>query len=160
MNVTYACPRCRRSVQCDILPAAEKLACPHCQLVLELPCDAVRGGQLTRCLACPSTDLYIRKAFPQRLGVAIVVVGFAVSCVFWYFHRPIATFGVLFATAIIDALLFLLMGNVLSCYRCGAVYRRVEDLHNHGPFNLQVHERHRQQQARLDEHRAGSVHSS
>lgn len=113
-----------------------------------------------RCLACPSSDLYIRKAFPQRLGVAIVVVGFAISCVFWYFHRPIATFGVLFATAIIDALLFLLMGNVLSCYRCGAVYRRVEDLQNHAPFDLQVHERHRQQQARLGDRRAGSVHGA
>jgi len=91
----------------------------------------------------------VRKDFPQRLGVGIVVLGFAASCVTWYYHHILLTFGILFATALVDLLLYVLMGNVLECYRCHAQYRGVEGLEDHPPFSLEVHEKHRQQAARL-----------
>lgn len=61
------------------------------------------------------------------------------------------TFGVLFATALIDLLLYFVTGNVLTCYRCKSEYREIPDLESYDPFNLETHERHRQQQARIDQ---------
>jgi hypothetical protein len=45
---------------------------------------------------------------------------------------------------------------VLNCYRCQAQYRDVPGLENHGGFDLETHERHRQQVARLAEKGAES----
>lgn len=114
----------------------------------------MKDGQLRRCLVCPSTELFIRKNFPQRLGVTIVVLGFAASCVTWYLRLPIATFGVLFATAGVDVVLYLLMGDALQCYRCHAHYSGVEDTAAYSPFDLEIHERHRQEKIRLKETKA------
>ncbi len=104
---------------------------------------------MNRCLICPSTDLFVRKAFPQRLGVTIVAVGILASCVTWYFAEVVATFAILFATALVDVVLYLIVPDALMCYRCGALYRRTEGTGDHGPFNLETHERHRQQAARM-----------
>ncbi len=158
MNVTFRCPRCEATARVEICDHAPRLTCPHCGLEIEAPEDAYEpavgtvasgsagepGWTLRRCLVCPSADLFVRKDFPQRLGVAIVVLGFAASCVAWYYHYLYATFGVLFATALVDVLLFVSFGSALQCYRCGAIYRGASDLQSHEPFDLDTHERHRQ----------------
>jgi hypothetical protein len=126
----------------------EALVCPNCQSRLSVPAGAVQDERLRRCLVCPSSDLFARKDFPQRLGVALVVVGFAASCVTWYYYEPIWTYAILFATAAIDLALYLVCGEALQCYRCGAIYRGAPGLSTHSPFSLDVHERHRQQMAR------------
>jgi hypothetical protein len=118
-------------------------------LQLEVAEDALADGELQHCLVCPSVELFVRKDFPQRLGVAIVVLGFAMSCVTWWNYWLYATFGVLFATALIDVLLFALVGETLVCYRCGAEYRDLTSMAAHGPFSLETHERYRQRAARL-----------
>ena len=125
------------------------LVCPKCGQSIADATDAFDDGRLRRCLACPSTDLFVRKDFPQRLGVAIVTVGIIASCVTWAMSLLVATFAVLFATALVDVVLFLIVPDALSCYRCGAIYRLAEGTSAHGPFNLETHERHRQQAARM-----------
>jgi len=149
MNITYRCPKCEAAARTLVDAHDEAVICPHCAHAIQMPAGAIENGELKRCLVCPSAELFIRKNFPQRLGVAIVVLGFAISCVTWYFHMVIATFGVLFATAGIDVLLYMLMGDALQCYRCQAHYTGVEGMDEHAPFDLEIHERHRQQQARL-----------
>ncbi len=91
----------------------------------------------------------MRKDFPQGLGVTIVTVGLAASCVPWYFHNWYGTFALLFATALLDVVLYLVMGDMLQCYRCHAQYREAPGLDKHEAFRLETHERHRQQRARL-----------
>ena len=76
-------------------------------------------------------------------------MGFALSCVAWFFHMLITTFAILFATALIDVVLYLSLGDVVECYRCHAQYRGLDDMTTHEPFDLEIHERHRQVQARL-----------
>jgi hypothetical protein len=100
-------------------------------------------------LVCPSVDLFVRKDFPQRLGVALVVVGIVASSIAWGFGRPLETFAILFATALADVVLYLVVPDALMCYRCGAEYRSVPGQERHGAFNLETHERHRQQVARM-----------
>lgn len=149
MNVTFSCPRCHASVRTTVDPADRRLTCPECQQEMTIPADAFDEGALCRCLVCPSTDLFVRKDFPQRLGVAIVVVGIVASCVAWAVHLPILTFAILFATALFDVVLFLIVPDALMCYRCGAQYRLAGGMARHGAFNLETHERYRQQAARM-----------
>jgi hypothetical protein len=80
-----------------------------------------------------------------------VVAGVVVSSAFWAYHMPYWTYGVLFTTALLDVVLYLLVGNVLQCYRCHAQYREVPGLELHGGFDLETHEKYRQQRLRLAE---------
>ena len=122
--------------------------CSECSQEIAIPIEAIEGNAVRRCLACPSQDLYIRKDFPQRLGVGLVAIGVVGSCVAWYYESLGWTFGVLFATAAIDSLLYWLVGDCLMCYRCGAQYRGVAKMETHGRFDLETHEKYRQLAAR------------
>jgi hypothetical protein len=157
MNVTYTCPRCEAACTSEANPDDASLRCANCQLEIARPDDAYENGQLQRCLICPNAELFVRKDFPQRLGVAIVVLGFAISCVTWNLYLTNWTFAVLFATAIIDFVLFAVVGESLTCYRCGAQYRQVAGLKGRRGFDLEIHERHRQQAARLAQPRADAA---
>ena len=148
MNATFRCPRCKEETSAEFEAADAQLACSRCQARLEIPTGAFCDGQLTRCLVCPSTELYLRKDFPQRLGVAIVVAGFVASSIAWGYHRPLLTFGILMATALVDVVLFLVMSEAVVCYRCHAQYRLAGD-GSYQPFDLETHERYRQQAIRL-----------
>ena len=151
MNVTFACPACDEGVRLPLSVETEELVCPHCQQAVRVPDGAVHDRGVNRCVVCPSKDLFVRKDFPQRLGVGLVVVGIVGSSIAWYFGNVILTFGVLFATALADLGLYLVVGDALMCYRCHAQYRQVHGLKEHGPFDLETHERHRQSVARLDQ---------
>lgn len=166
MRITYACPSCGSTVAIDGVEAATKLECPRCAAAIELPRDAIAwtgpGGEpvaagdgaprLRRCLVCPCAELFTRKDFPQRIGVGIVVAGFAASCVTWAQRLLVPTFAILFGTALVDVVLYLLMPECLTCYRCGARYRGAGG-HFEG-FDLETHEKHRQQRIRLAERTA------
>jgi hypothetical protein len=79
----------------------------------------------------------------------MVVVGLSGFLILHYFHQMLWAFAVLFGTALLDAALFAFMGSLLECYRCHAQYRGVP-VDNHGAFNLETHERYRQQRIRLE----------
>jgi hypothetical protein len=152
MNITFSCPRCHQGARTNVSPCDAALECPQCHQSITIPDDAFEQEQLCRCLVCPSTDLFVRKDFPQRLGVGLVVLGIVGSSVAWAMSLPILTFGVLFATALADVVLYLVVPDALMCYRCGAQYRMADGMARHGAFNLETHERHRQQTARMASH--------
>lgn len=150
MNVTFRCPHCDQTSQVDFGAETNQIACSGCQKSWPTA-GAVQGDKLHRCLVCPSTELFIRKDFSQSLGIGIVVAGIILSSIFWGYHMPYWTYAVLFATALIDVVLYFAVGNLLQCYRCQAQYRGVPGLENHSGFDLETHEKHRQQKIRLAE---------
>jgi len=107
---------------------------------------------------CGCRELYVRKDFSQRLGLTIVVAAMILSSITWGFHWRYATYGILFAAALFDVTLYFSVGNLLQCYRCRAEYRGLSGLDEREPFNLETHEKFRQQAARLAE--AGGVPDS
>jgi DNA-directed RNA polymerase subunit RPC12/RpoP len=149
MNVTYGCPSCGRAAREGVTADSRTLDCPHCHQQLAIPAGAIEGQQIHRCLVCPSRDLYARKDFPQRLGVALVIIGFVGSSIAWANYHVLWTFAILFATALVDLLLYIVMGESLTCYRCSAQYRGFEEIERHGGFDLETHERYRQMAARM-----------
>lgn len=151
MQVYYRCPHCDAPLDAELTPATQSLPCGACGKSLAAPAGSVTENAVTRCLVCPSEELYVRKDFSQRLGVTVVAIGIVVSSLFWYWRMPNWTFGVLFATALLDVVAYMLCGNALQCYRCGAVYRGLPNLEQFEPFDLETHEKHRQQQIRLQE---------
>lgn len=149
MNITYICPQCEQTVRSPFAADAEQIDCPACGYASEIPAGALEGESVQRCFVCPSDELFVRKDFPQQLGLLIIAVGFIAATVTWYYYWLYATFAILFASALVDAVLFVVVGNVLSCYRCHSEYRQVAGLDEHAAFDLEVHEKHRQQAARM-----------
>ena len=156
MNLTFSCPRCDQPNRVELSDGVDHIDCQHCQAHVAMPAGAFVDGSVNRCLVCPSTDLFVRKDFPQRLGVLIVVVGIIGSSIAWGLGYPILTFGVLFATALVDVVLYALVPDALMCYRCSAMYRGSARLEDHRAFDLETHERYRQQAARLGAHQSAS----
>jgi len=152
MNITYTCPVCHEGTRSDFNSQTEKLRCIHCGKEISVPADAVVAQQVNRCLVCPGNELFLRKDFPQVVGVGIVVIGFLASSIAWYNYMVGLAFACLFATALIDVLLYFMVPEALVCYRCNAHYRQVEPSKEHAHFDLEVHERYRQETARLGEH--------
>ena len=149
MNITYLCPGCQRSVRAELTASTTELACSHCPQRIAVPPSAVASGRLDRCLLCPSTDLFLRKDFPQRLGVALVIFGFVASSIAWANYQVFWTFAILFLTALVDLVLYVVMGESLTCYRCHAQYRGFANMEHYGGFDLETHERYRQLAARI-----------
>ena len=151
MNVTFSCPHCREPNRANVGRETMQLTCAHCDRESPVPHNAWSDTKLLRCLVCHCDDLFARKDFPQRLGIALVVIGFVGFLVSHYFDQTTLAFGFLFVTAGIDLLLYMLMGEAVVCYRCNAHYRGLEQSTPHGGFDLETHERYRQLEARQKE---------
>ena len=149
MEVRFTCVECQQPASQELLPSTEVVACARCGASHRVPAEAFADGQPVRCVVCPCRELFYRRDFDQRWGVSIVVIGFALATVAWAFHKPLWTYATLFATAAIDMVLYFLVGNVVECYRCHAQYRGLES-ERYEAFELETHERFRQEAARVD----------
>jgi hypothetical protein len=99
---------------------------------------------LTACPNCGCTDLFIRKDFPQKLGLAIVIIAALTFLVLasrprWFYLGA----AVLVAAVVIDALAYLLVGRVTVCYRCRTEFRNIPVNPQHGGFELATAEKYR-----------------
>jgi hypothetical protein len=89
--------------------------------------------------------LFVRKDFPQRLGLGVVVVA-AVAFLVLAASRRTFYVGVwvLGAAVVVDVVLYLLVGRVTVCYRCRSEFRDVPINPEHGGYELAVGEKYRQ----------------
>lgn len=99
---------------------------------------------LDACPKCGCRDLFVRKDFPQKTGLAVVVIA---GVAFLFFAARRGTFYVgawiLLAAAALDALLYAFVPKVTTCYRCRADFRGVPLNPNHGAFELSTAEKYR-----------------
>ena len=99
---------------------------------------------LTTCPDCGCRDLFIRKDFPQKLGLAVVIVAGVAFVVLA--ARPRTFYlgaWVLIGAVILDGLLYLFVPRVTVCYRCRREFRGVPINPKHGGFELAVAEKYR-----------------
>lgn len=100
---------------------------------------------LETCPSCGCPDLFIRKDFPQKIGLSIVVIA---ALVFLILASNPHTFylgaWVLVGAAVVDALLYCFVPKITICYRCRAEFRDAPINSRHGGFELSVGEKYRQ----------------
>lgn len=156
MELTFECPDCKTIGHVSALDPNAQATCRACGRARPLRNAATADGTLAACPICGTEDLYVQKDFPQGLGLAIVIVGFAISTYFWYLDRPIPALGILLFSALADMALFHLVPNVTICYRCLSQVRG-EGSNPGGRFkffDLAVGERYRQERLRIEQLRA------
>src|SRR6266446_7073643 len=101
-----------------------------------------KAQYLTVCPRCGCRDLFVRKDFPQKIGLAIVIMA---GMAFLILAARATTFRwgvwVLVAAVVVDAVLYFFVPRVTTCYRCRADFRRVPVNPKHGAFELAVGEK-------------------
>jgi len=107
-----------------------------------MPDDSVNS--LTACPSCGCNEMFVRKDFPQKLGLAIVVVaGGAFLVLASSRQRFYLGALVLLAAAVLDLVLYAFVPKMTVCYRCRAEFRGVPMNPEHGPYELAVGEKYR-----------------
>jgi hypothetical protein len=99
---------------------------------------------LHACPKCGCRDLFVRKDFPQRFGLGLVIIA---AIAFIYFAASRANFYVgalvLLVAAAIDAILYAFVPQITVCYRCRAEFRGIPLNPEHEGFELAVGEKYR-----------------
>ncbi len=151
MRIVFECPGCQKTGMTEVGPNAAVVSCPQCSWSRPLAEENRAETEPTSCVVCGCQDLWRQKDFPQRVGVAMVVAGALISTVFWWRMEPLWAIGVLLVFALIDLVLYSVMPDVLVCYRCNARHRGTPLVGRNERFNLEKHERYRQESIRLEE---------
>jgi hypothetical protein len=163
MELTFECPNCHRVGRVSKVEAVEVARCTHCGHERNMRKEGVAAdGSLTACLWCATDDLYLQKDFPHGLGLSIVVAGFVISSIFWYFYMPKSALAVLLLTAALDMALYYLVPDVTICYRCLSQFRgRGANFSGRfASFDLAIGERYRQERLRIEELRGPRANPS
>lgn len=117
--------------------------CTVCKqpIAITVPAEFDAGRGITQCACCPGREFFIRKDFPQRLGMLLVVVFGLVATCFYFARNVPMTFAVLGSLVVVDAVIYLFVGKVTVCYRCRAEYRGFAYNPDHEGFDLATSEK-------------------
>ncbi|MEZ6056826.1 MAG: hypothetical protein R3C01_08975 [Planctomycetaceae bacterium] len=150
MQLTYSCPNCSTTNRCDC--ATEKNhACAQCGWDFPVDAGKIVDGNPSCCLACGNDDLWRQKDFPQSLGILAVFLGAVLSSIAWYYYQPLIAIGILMGFAALDMILYLVMPDVLVCYRCHARHRVSAPGEQFAGYNHELGEKYRQDRIRQEQ---------
>ncbi len=148
MNIHFLCPSCERPGSAD---AGQAWRCPGCDHVLTPATPATtataEGVTVHSCAVCGNHELFKMKGFPHWLGLTILTTACLAFLALQALRHQWWAWSVLLASALLDGGLYLLVKDVVVCYRCGAHHRGIGKAGN-APFELTIHERYRQEQIR------------
>lgn len=151
MKTVFHCPGCQTNQRLDLADDITNIACPACQWERTFSSDSIAEGNPKVCLICGCGDLWRQKDFPQGAGLILVAVGASLSTIAWYLVYPLLAIGILMGFALIDMLLFWLMGDVLVCYRCAARFEATPTDNANISFDHELGEKYRQEAIRLEQ---------
>ena len=150
MHVRCHCPSCEQPIRAEIPPGeTAAIRCGNCSWERPVATTEVVDEAPRHCLCCGSADLWRQKDFPQSLGVLAVATGAILSSIAWYYRRPAWALGILMVFAALDMILYVVMPDVLVCYRCRARHGGVKLTHEHEAYNHELGERYRQESIKL-----------
>jgi hypothetical protein len=108
------------------------------------------GGGLDGCAVCGNREMYRKKDFPHKLGLAILTLACLASIVPYQRYMVWLVWTIMLGTLAFDILLYALVGDVVVCYRCLAHYRKFSDKAVFPAYELGIAERYRQERIRLE----------
>ena len=125
MKVTARCPGCDASLPFDAASPPSRIRCGRCSRELALTVsEAVRtDAAVDRCPVCEGGDFYVRKDFDPKLGLTFVIVGAAISAVFYFFEMDLVAYSILAGAVLVDLLIYRRLKEIAVCYRCHAEFR-------------------------------------
>ena len=149
MRIRFACPICERPGRVDV-PGPSPWCCPACDHLVPLTDPVLGDGPLSlpACAICGTSELYKRKAFPHWLGLSLLATACLAFLVLNAQRQPLWAWACLLGSALVDGLLYLWVGDVVVCYRCGAHHSCPTAGTAHHPFELVIAERYRQERIR------------
>ena len=146
MKVTLACPTCELAAALPVDQSCD-WECAACDHRLHL---SAAEPNLPVCVVCGNHELYKKKDFPQSLGMAILVSACVLSTLSYYWYEKWWTWSFLIGSALIDGVMYLMVRDVLVCYRCQAHFRGFLASDGHQPFEIGIGERYRQEKIRQE----------
>lgn len=153
MWIVFECPSCHVTSVSEVVAQTEQLRCSQCSWQRPVAEANRAASEPINCVVCGCEDLWRQKDFPQRLGPMIVGFEVLISTYFFWQMDLLRYFGVLLLFALVDGVLYTLLRDVLVCYRCSSRHRHTPLEGRHRYFNLETHERYRQEAIRLEESR-------
>lgn len=118
------------------------MECPRCHVNHNITVTPTmrNEGRVDQCAVCNCRELFIRKDFPQRLGLFVVLVFGAVAI---YFFRTNVVIGwsILAAAVLVDLVIYAFISRVTTCYACRAEYRKCPLNPAHEGFDLATSEK-------------------
>jgi hypothetical protein len=145
MQIRYHCPTdgCVAIIEYEPLEGCgDTMQCPRCHVRHPMNIsDSIRRDQrVDRCVVCGGSELFIRKDFPQRLGLTVVIV-FGLAALYCFTFSVLAAWSVLAAAVALDLIVYALIGRVTTCYACRAEYRKCPLNSAHEGFDLATSEK-------------------
>jgi len=152
MILNFQCPECGAESEAADIERLDAVACA-CGYQRPIRRESFADGRVRACPWCATPELFVQKDFPRWLGLTILAIGFGVSSVFWYYYMPTWSLLVLVGTAVADGILYRVVPDVLTCYRCQCELRGgvARDTERFQAFDLEVGERYRQERLRIRE---------
>lgn len=100
-------------------------------------------GTVVKCPVCGCAEMFARRDFPQRLGLAIIVASALASFVFFYLGWILTCFAVLAAAVVLDRVISFFTGQCIVCYRCRSEFRDVPIPGDYPTWDLSTGEKYR-----------------
>jgi hypothetical protein len=103
-----------------------------------------QDGYLRQCPVCGCRDLFIRKDFPQKIGLAVVIAA-GVAFLVLAASRRLFYIGVILLalSVVVDAVLYWFVPMITVCYKCRVELRDHPVAPHHHGFDLAIAEKYR-----------------
>jgi DNA-directed RNA polymerase subunit RPC12/RpoP len=136
VTLAFACPSCGAAVVGELEPPPGEMACAACGATTPVPeaAEVVLAKAPVACPVCGNRELYRQKDFNRRLGLTLAAIGLLTGP-FTAWISTVATIG-------FDAVLYLVVPNVVVCYACEAQQRGFspDAARSVAPFDIAVHD--------------------
>ena len=125
MEILVRCPACDVGLPVHGRDAGPAIRCGRCGRDIPLKTSDAIGGDraVDACPVCQGADFYSRRDFDPKVGLAIVIIGAAISAGFYWFGRDLIAYGILAAAALIDLVVYGRLKELTVCYRCHTEFR-------------------------------------
>ncbi len=125
MNVLARCPQCDAGLPLEAASGPSVITCGNCGREIPLTwSEAIRtDAAVDECPVCRGRDFYIRKDFSPQIGLAIVIIGAAISAAFYWYKRDMIAYGILAFATLVDLVIYGRLKEVTVCYRCHSEFR-------------------------------------
>ena len=134
IEVTITCSECGSGIHVHPNTNATEAVCQVCQTPTPVKFSSeIEKGNLHQCPVCDRKDFYKQKDFNRKIGVTLFVIAAILS---------IWTYGISFIVLyIFDLLLHRKLGDVVSCYKCDTLFRKVSNIEEIPAFDHEMNDR-------------------